>query len=112
MLELGETLLQWLALCAAAEVGVSGGANRAATMLRHGLAGNVTMERWIEILAVGIDEILEAGSVHDSARRMCLGDKQTRDEVFAWLRFLRAAAERILSGRDVQGRARAAAARR
>ncbi len=85
ILGLGEALLQWLALCAAAELGVRGGAARTAAALRRSLDGGATPERWHEVLAIGIEELLEAGAVHDPAWRACFGDEAARGELFAWL---------------------------
>jgi hypothetical protein len=85
VLELGETLLQWVALCAVAELAFDKGAPETATFLRRCLAGGVSLERWCEMIAAGVDEILESKCVHDPAWRACLGDDRTRDEVFVWL---------------------------
>jgi diguanylate cyclase (GGDEF)-like protein len=82
---LGEALLQWLALCAVAELSVHGVASRTAATLRRSLDGGATLGRWHEVLATGIEEILESGSVHDPAWRTCFGDGPARDEVFSWV---------------------------
>jgi two-component system, cell cycle response regulator len=85
VLELGEALLQWMALCAAAELSADGSATRMTAALRWSLGGSATIEHWLEVLVVGFEEILELQTVHEVAWRACSGSKSARDEVFSWL---------------------------
>jgi hypothetical protein len=89
VLDLGETLLQWLALCAAAELEAAGRPAATLPPLRWRLAGDAavpTIEGWLEVLAAAVDEILGATTVHHAAWRASLGDRATREQVFGWLR--------------------------
>jgi diguanylate cyclase (GGDEF)-like protein len=83
VLELGESLLQWLALIAAADLANKG---EPPVWLRRALTGGVTMGRWHEAFVTGVKKILEAPTtVHASAWRACFGDNKQRSELFQWL---------------------------
>ncbi|HWO24136.1 MAG TPA: diguanylate cyclase [Kofleriaceae bacterium] len=85
VLELGEALLQWMVLCMAAELSINGGASKTFAALRRGLGEGTTVERWLEVLITGIEELLKLQSVHAAAWRACFDNKSARGEVVSWL---------------------------
>ena len=89
VLDLGETLLQWLALCAAAELEAAGRPAADLPPLRWRRAGDdalPTIEGWLELLIAAVEEILGASTAHHAVWRASFGDRSTREQVLGWLR--------------------------
>jgi two-component system, cell cycle response regulator len=88
VLDLGETLLQWLSLCAVAELDAHGARGLVLTNLRWCCDGSTSMQRWYVMLVNVVQTILEIDAIHSRAWRACFGDQSSRDELFDYLRSL------------------------
>jgi diguanylate cyclase (GGDEF)-like protein len=82
ILEFGEAVLQWLALCASVEILRRTSSTTEAAITRN-LVGPVSMGRWHEILSSAVKELVGAEAVHVAAWRSTFGNKAERSAVLS-----------------------------